>query len=416
MSQRNRIVILYIMAIWFLISFVTNIIGPLIPIIIKWYTLNYALAGFLPFSFFVAYGIISIPAGFLLEKRGQGVTMLGAFSLNVLGCLLIATSASYLAVVAGLFVIGLGMAMLQVVINPLTRSTVGEGHFAFYAVLGQLVFGAASFLSPFALSLLQTNERAFAKFGPPWVPFYAGAGLVFACFIALTAKMRLPKAELTEDERVGSFDSYVELLRNKYVLLFFLGIVAYVGTEQGLADWMGQFLLVYHGVPAETTGAYEVSLFWGLMVIGCMLGLVLLKLLDSQLILRIFGLGAVACVLAALLGPKAVALIAFPLCGFMLSVMWSIIFALALNSVAEHHGSFTGILCTGILGGALIPLTIGWLGDRIGLRDAMFLILLQLAYIISIGFWARPITRNETVWRRKTTDSPGEPVTRPSQT
>ena len=163
---------------------------------------------------------------------------------------------------------------------------------------------------------------------------------------------------------------------------------------------MGQFLLVYHGVPAETTGAYEVSLFWGLMVIGCMLGLVLLRLLDSQLILRIFGFGAVGCVLAALLGPAHVALIAFPLCGFALSVMWSIIFALALNSVAEHHGSFTGILCTGILGGALIPLAIGWLGDRVGLRDAMFLILLLLAYIISIGFWARPLTRNETVWRQ----------------
>ena len=401
MNQKNRNIIIYIMAIWFLISFVTNIIGPLIPIIIKYYTLNYALAGFLPFSFFMAYGIISIPAGFLLEKRGQGVTMLGAFSLNALGCLLIASSASYLAVVAGLFVIGLGMAMLQVVINPLTRSTVGEGHFAFYAVLGQLVFGAASFLSPFALSLLQTNSEKFAAFGPPWVPFYAGAGLVFACFIALTAKMRLPKAELADDERVGSFGSYRELLGNKIVLLYFLGIIAYVGTEQGLADWMGQFLLVYHGVPAETTGAYEVSLFWGLMVIGCMLGLVLLKLLDSQLILRIFGLGAVACVLAALLGSKAVSLAAFPLCGFMLSVMWSIIFALALNSVAEHHGSFTGILCTGILGGALIPLAIGWLGDHVGLRSAMCVILVTLAYIISISIWARPLSKNETVWRRK---------------
>ena len=85
MNQKNRIIIIYIMAIWFLISFVTNIIGPLIPIIIKWYKLNYALAGFLPFSFFVAYGIISIPAGFLLERRGQSVTMLGAFSLNVAG-------------------------------------------------------------------------------------------------------------------------------------------------------------------------------------------------------------------------------------------------------------------------------------------------------------------------------------------
>jgi fucose permease len=81
--------------------------------------------------------------------------------------------------------------------------------------------------------------------------------------------------------------------------------------------------------------------------------------------------------------------------------MWSIIFALALNSVAEHHGSFTGILCTGILGGALIPLAIGWLGDNIGLRGAMFLILVLLAYIISISVWARPLTRNETVWRRK---------------
>src|ERR1700741_4686268 len=185
MNQRNRSIIIYIMAIWFLISFVTNIIGPLIPIIIKWYRINYALAGFLPFSFFLAYGIISIPAGFLLERRGQSVTMLGAFSLNVLGCLLIASSASYLAVIAGLFVIGLGMAMLQVVINPLTRSTVGEEHFAFYAVLGQLVFGPASFLSLVALSLLKKNRQSFAAYGPPWVPFYAGAGLIFACFIAL---------------------------------------------------------------------------------------------------------------------------------------------------------------------------------------------------------------------------------------
>lgn len=401
MNRKNSTTILYIMAVFFLISFVTNIIGPLIPIIIKWYRINYALAGFLPFSFFLAYGVISIPAGFLLERRGQSVTLLGAFSLNVLGCLLIASSASYLAVVGGLFVVGLGMAMLQVVINPLTRSTVGEEHFAFYAVLGQLVFGAASFLSPFALSLLQTNSQKFATLGPPWVPFYAGAGLVFACFIALTARMRLPKAEIAEDERVGSFQTYRQLLGNKTVLLFFLGIVTYVGTEQGLADWMGQFLLVYHQVPAETTGAYEVSLFWGLMVIGCMLGLVLLRLLDSQLILRIFGVGAVGSVLAALLGPAQVSLIAFPLCGFALSVMWSIIFALALNSVAEHHGSFTGILCTGILGGALIPLAIGWLGDHVGLRNAMYVILLTLSYIISISIWARPLTRNETVWSRK---------------
>jgi fucose permease len=96
--------------------------------------------------------------------------------------------------------------------------------------------------------------------------------------------------------------------------------------------------------------------------------------------------------------------------------MWSIIFALALNSVSEHHGSFAGILCTGILGGALVPLVIGWLGDHIGLRDAMFLILLLLTYIISIGFWARPLTRNETIWNHKVAKEAPTPLVRPSQT
>jgi hypothetical protein len=61
-------------------------------------------------------------------------------------------------------------------------------------------------------------------------------------------------------------------------------------------------------------------------------------------------------------------------------------------------------------------LAIGWLGDHIGLRDAMFLILFLLAYIISISFWARPLTKNETAWNRKGTKKRGTPLTRPSQT
>ena len=48
-----------------------------------------------------------------------------------------------------------------------------------------------------------------------------------------------------------------------------------------------------------------------------------------------------------------------------------------------------------------IPLAIGWLGDHVGLRDAMFLILVLLAYIISISFWARPLARNETLFNRE---------------
>ena len=125
----------FIMVIWFVISFVTNLIGPLMPTIISDFHLSLGLAGFLPFSFFLAYGLISIPAGALVETRGPRTTLLAAFALNLVGCLAISLYPVYAVVIAGLFIIGLGMAMLQVVINPLMRATGGEAHFAFFAVM-----------------------------------------------------------------------------------------------------------------------------------------------------------------------------------------------------------------------------------------------------------------------------------------
>ena len=133
------------------------------------------------------------------------------------------------------------------------------------------------------------------------------------------------------------------------------------------------------------------------MSIGCVLGMVLLRLLDAKLVLGVFATLAIGCVAVALLGPAEVALLAFPATGFFLSVMWSIIFSLALNSVRAHHGAFSGILCTGILGGAVVPLLVGMLGDRIGLRLAMLTVFATLGFILSIAFWARPLIRNETV-------------------
>jgi fucose permease len=103
------------------------------------------------------------------------------------------------------------------------------------------------------------------------------------------------------------------------------------------------------------------------------------------------------------------ALYAFPLMGFFASVMWSIIFSLALNSVDRHHGSFSGLLCTGVIGGALVPLFIGWLGDLFGLRWGMMFLYFTLGYILSIAFWSRPLIANATVRLRKNRQERGTP-------
>jgi FHS family L-fucose permease-like MFS transporter len=129
--------------------------------------------------------------------------------------------------------------------------------------------------------------------------------------------------------------------------------------------------------------------------------LLLLKILDSRKVLIGFTVLALLSLTAALFGSATVSLIAFPLVGFFASVMYPIIFSLALNSVNEHHGSFAGIIVTGIIGGAIVPLIIGWTGDHFGLRTGMLFLYATMGYILSIGFWARPIITNKTVFTKR---------------
>ncbi|MEH6416190.1 MFS transporter [Pseudomonas sp. CGJS7] len=400
--KHRPLIIGYILLIWFALSFITNLIGPLMPIAIQDFKLSLTMAGFMPFSFFLAYGLISIPGGLLIEIRGTRYTLFAAFALNFVGALAIALIPGYFSVVAGLFVIGLGMALLQVVINPLMRTAGGEQHFAFFSVMAQLVFGLASFLSPLVFKYYMQRPDVD---GHPlaWLTFYWYFSAAFVLLALLNYKLPLPAVELKDDERAGSREAYLSLLRRRDVRLFFLAIVAYVGAEQSIANWMSQFLHSYHGLSATEQGAVAVSRFWGLMSLGCLVGLGLLKLLDSKLVLAIFSILAIACLGLALFGPASLSELAFPLAGFFLSVMFSVIFSLGLNSVAQHHGAFSGILCSGILGGAIVPLLIGLIADHWGLRAGMSLVFIPLLYILSVSVWARPLVRNHTVYSGKNT-------------
>jgi fucose permease len=138
-----------------------------------------------------------------------------------------------------------------------------------------------------------------------------------------------------------------------------------------------------------------------MMTVGCILGLVLLKIIDSKIVLRIFTAASFVFLTLALFGGVKMALIGFPALGFCLSVMYGIIFSLALNSVTRYHGSFSGILCTAIAGGAIFSLLIGKLKDLIGLQAGMVILYIPMIYMLSLSFWAKPIVRNKTIGKKK---------------
>tara|TARA_B110000858_G_scaffold85384_1_gene98636 strand:+ start:1537 stop:2787 length:1251 start_codon:yes stop_codon:yes gene_type:complete len=406
--KKNPLLVSLILIIFFVISFLSNIIGPLVPDIINSFGLSLTMAAFLPFAFFVAYGVMSIPSGILIELYGEKKVMILAFLVSSTGAFLFALNSSYFFYLISLFLIGSGMAMLQVAINPLLRVTGGEKEFAFNSVLGQLFFGLASFLSPLVYTyiVIDTNQsnsfitRLINKITIPnleWISLYWIFAIISLAMVFLTMISNFPKVERKEDEKSGAIETHFKLLKKPMVLLYFLAIFCYVGTEQGVANWISQFLSLYHNIDPQVQGAKTISNFWGMMTLGTLLGLLLLKFLDSRKVLIVTSVGTIFFLIAALFGTTEQALIAFPLIGFFIATMWSIIISLALNSVAEAHGSFSGILVTGIVGGAIVPFIVGALGDVFGLKIGMLFLLITLSFILSIGFWSKPLINNETL-------------------
>ena len=232
------------MIVFFVISFITNILNSIIVDVKDSFDLSLTLTGLLPFTFFIAYGIMSIPAGFLSEKYSERTLLSISFLVMALASLGFALLPQYGVFSITLFVLGCCMAVLQVIINPMLRVAGGEEHFAFNSVLAQLVFGAASFLSPYLYKYLvsKNNTRdTFAEMLRGWVPqdlpwaslyiVFAAISLVLFFYVFLT---KYPKFEKTEEEKAGDTSSYWDLLKNKWTILYFLGIFCYVGTEQGV--------------------------------------------------------------------------------------------------------------------------------------------------------------------------------------
>ncbi len=412
--KHNYFVVVLIILVFVTISFVTNIWGSLIPDVQVSFGLSLALVGFIPTFLFLAYGL-SIPVGMLAERFSAKPMLVAALLCGFLGCFLFALKPSYAMALFSLFAIGIGFSMAQVIINPLLRVSGGEEHYAFFSNLAQLVFAAGSAASPQLYAYLTTHlkdpalPRNFVITmldkvvtpGMPWISLYWVFSAMVLLMIILISAVRLPPLRLYETEKVGSLDTIRFLFTKPGVWIYFVGIFCYVATEQGVSNWISSFLQQYHHVDPTRAAQVSVSGFWGAMTVGCGVNLVLLKLFDSRKILLVFMSCGIITLLLSLFGSITMALFGLPLMGFWISVGWPLVFSLALNSLHEHHGSFAGILCTGIIGGAVMIPLVGKLGDLYGLRFGMLAVCVTIGYLIFIALWAKPLINNATIGSTK---------------
>ena len=427
--KHNYCIVLLVMVVFVAVSFVTNLMDPMGTDIQASFSLNETQLGYFSFAMFIAYAVMSIPAGLLVERFSAKTVLIVAFLLSTLGAFAIAASPSFAVAIPAFFLIGAGFAMLQVVTIPLLRVAGGGENMAFFGNMSQLIFALGSALSPHVYVYLVNGLknpaasqdiliRALAKVAPAglfWVSLYWVITAVLLIMVTVIALARWPRLELTENEKIGSFATIVQLLKSKTVWLYFIGVLCYVGTEQGIATKIKGFLVNCHHVDPDLANKVAVSGFWGAMAVGCAVGMGLMKLFDSRKVLMFFSAGGALTLLFALFTPSAnAAMFALPMLGFWCSVGCPIVFALALNSMEKHHGTLTGILCTGIVGGGFLPPIIGKIADHfgpMGLRYGMLAILLTWGYLFSMGLWARPLINNATIGSQQKATAPAREQT-----
>src|SRR5882724_6331747 len=215
---KSRYMVCLVFLTFFVISLLTNILGPIVPDIIGSFHVSLTAAGLLAFAFFIAYGVMSIPAGYLVERFTEKPVMVLALMAGMLGSLSFALFPGYRVAIISYFTIGAGMAVLQVAINPLLRVAGGEEHYAFNSTLAQLIFGSASFISPRLYSYLVLNLkdpsphqnlvlRILQGLTPadlPWASIYWIFFVSALTMVVVLLFSRFPKVQHTAEERAGS--------------------------------------------------------------------------------------------------------------------------------------------------------------------------------------------------------------------
>lgn len=336
-----------------------NVVGALIPYWKDSFHLNATSIILLGSAFYLAYGLTSLPQGILIDKVGNKQAFLLGIFLVLFGSATFALIPWYEVGFVSLFIVGVGVTMLQLVGNLLVKKiNVDPYKYSRNLALTQISCGIGGFGSGLLIKYLIKN------LGFGWQSIYyvfVGMGIILAIFVLA---IKIPEAKQCCDFNKPDMQKCLKLIKNPLIILFTTGIFIYKGILIGVASWVATFLINVHHFD-KANAAIIVGLYWGFQSLGRFLGGIMLNFIDSSKSLIIYSICCLASLLIAVLtlSPQ-VSAFSFILVGFFTSIIFPCIFSMAINSFdRKSEGTIAGILCTAFIGGAIIPPFIGLMGD-----------------------------------------------------
>lgn len=402
-----------ITTLFFAWGFITVTVDPLIASLKSIFELSYAEVMLTQFAFFMAYGIVSLPAALLVARLGYPRSIILALGIMIAGCLCIPLAThldTFLVVLAALFIIASGITILQVAANPLAALLGAPSRSHFRLTLSQAFNSLGTAIAPYLVSsvilaggmfAVQGGAAATAAQRTESLRHIDLAFLVIAGMIALLAlfiwsvRARLQRAAASGDRAAtrdgpagtaGSLGTLAQALRSGWAVVGAAAIFLYVGAEVSIGSTLTNFLnrADVFDVSLEQAGKL-VSLYWGGAMIGRFIGSALLTRVRAALLLAVAAAVAALLCLTVSRAPGEFAGWAALSVGLFNSIMFPLIFTLTLERSSASGAATSGLLCMAIVGGALLPRLVGHIADVAGLRAAYVVPLIAYACISAFG-------------------------------
>ena len=392
-SQQNHTPALVVLTtLFFMMGFITCMNDILIPHLKDIFDLTYVQAMLIQFCFFTAYAIMSIPMGYLVGKIGYKNGVISGFVLTAIGCLLFypaAGSHSYATFLGALFILASGVTLLQVAGNPYVTLLSKPGKESATLTLVQAFNSLGTTIAPQIGAFLiladatQTVSKA-EQISSVQIPYLGLAGLLI--ILAVFVKMlRLPDAnKIAEEESEHNHDGKHSVWQYRHLVFGAAGIFCYVGAEVSIGSLLVSVLGYLKGLDHASAAKY-LSFYWGGAMVGRFLGSAIMAKIAPNRYLAFNATAAVALLGVAMLAGKAsadIAMWALLAIGFFNSIMFPTIFSLATKGLGRFTSSASGVLCTAIVGGAVVPVVQGWAADTYGLMISFVVSAICYVYIV----------------------------------
>lgn len=406
-ATTNRLAFAVVTSIFFMWGFLTCLNDILIPHLKAVFELNWVQAMLIQFTFFGAYFLMSLPAGRLVATLGYKNGIVAGLGIAGAGALLFWPAAgmhSYPLFLGALFVLATGITVLQVAANPyvalLGPEKTSHSRLTFAQALNSLgttiapLFGgllilAAAPKSADELAVMPAGEamayrmhEAQSVQGP-----YLGLAIALFLLAVFVYLFRLPTIRGVEEEAHDHSYPIAKVLANPHVLFGVLAIFFYVGAEVAIGSVLVNYISMPHigeGLTEQEATRY-VSLYWGGAMVGRLIGSALLAKFDPRRLLAIFALINVALLLTTMTSTGDLAKWSVVSIGLFNSIMFPTIFALGIERMGPMTGKASSLLIMAIVGGALIPVLVGWMADLRGLQFSFLVPMLCYAYIVFYG-------------------------------